>query len=406
MAEYTWAFDKSFLVFLLIAFAAMALAQKLRSLIPMPLIYGIIFIIGFGTGVLPKDMLLSANMVAVGTIAFNVLVVHSGTMVNFPLLRARWKETLLCLGAFLILIAVNLLVLTPVLGRGLAFLSPGSVVGGGASCAIASRWVSQSHPELAVFPWLIFMLQGLFCVPVVTWALKKESQRLLAGCREMGKQKKKDGKMTARGNIGKKTVPESKRKALCSRIPDVYKTTPYFLGSIMIATVLNNLLQNTVLSGVNINPNITGLLLGILFGSLGLMDKAPLFRSDSYGLLILGLMGLMANTLANTPWQAIAGYIPALLLVFVLSSAVLLLCAAAGVKLLGMSRYRAVILLMNCMMGFPVNDMLLGQAAALGTTEQERGFLKSELGPALGIGTMLISNGLSILAVGILVLFV
>ena len=180
MAEYTWAFDRSFLVFLLIAFTSMALAEKLRSLIPMPFIYGVIFILGFAFDLLPKDLLLSANMIAVGTIAFNVLVVHSGTMVNFRLLRDRWRETLLCLSAFLILIVLELLILTPVLGKGLAFLAPGSVVGGGASCAIASRWVTDAHPELAVFPWLIFMAQGLFSVPVVTWALKKESRRLLS----------------------------------------------------------------------------------------------------------------------------------------------------------------------------------------------------------------------------------
>ncbi|MEI3521984.1 MAG: hypothetical protein V8Q40_13560 [Anaerosacchariphilus sp.] len=97
MAEYTWAFDKSFLVFPGIAFLSMTIATKIRSMIPMPLIYGVIFIIGFATGNLPKDMLLSANMIAVGTIAYNVLVVHSGTMINFRMLRAKKKETLLSL---------------------------------------------------------------------------------------------------------------------------------------------------------------------------------------------------------------------------------------------------------------------------------------------------------------------
>ena len=97
MAEYTWALDKSFLVFLGIAFLSMTIATKIRSMIPMPLIYGVIFIIGFATGNLPKDMLLSANMIAVGTIAYNVLVVHSGTMINFRMPRAKKKETLLSL---------------------------------------------------------------------------------------------------------------------------------------------------------------------------------------------------------------------------------------------------------------------------------------------------------------------
>ena len=117
-------------------------------------------------------------------------------------------------------------------------------------------------------------------------------------------------------------------------------------------------------------------------------------------------MGLMANTLANTPWFAIVAYIPALLISFVVGSMLLLLCAFIGSKVLGISRYRAIALLMNSIMGYPVNGMLIEQAAAIGETEAEKGYLKSEVGPLLGIGTSLISNGLSVLMVGILTLFV
>ena len=406
MAEYTWAFDKSFLVFLGIAFLSMTIATKIRSIIPMPLIYGVIFIIGFATGILPKDMLLSANMIAVGTIAYNVLVVHSGTMINFRMLRAKKKETLLSLVSLAVLAVVGTLVLIPLIGKKLALLALGSIVGGGASCAIASRAVFAEHPELAVFPWLIFMLQGVFSVPIVTWALKRESKELLdkfrtgtTGAASQGTPGFGDPGAGAPQTAGGK-------KPLCMRIPDQYKTTPYYLGSIMIVTVLNNLLQSTVLANVPINSYITALLFGIVLGALGFLDRAPLFKSDSYGLLILGLMGLMANTLANTPWFAIVAYIPALLISFVVGSVLLLLCAFIGSKVLGISRYRAIALLMNCMMGFPVNDMLINQAAAIGGTEAEKGYLKSEVGALLGIGTSLISNGLSVLVVGILTLFV
>ncbi len=396
MAEYTWAFDRSFLVFLAIAFISMALAARIRSLIPMPLIYGTLFILGFATGILPKDMLLSANMIAVGTIAYNVLVVHSGTMVNLNMIRERKGEAALCLVS---LIALSVLIgvgMIPVVGKELALLSPGSVVGGGASCAIASRLALEKAPAFSVFPWLIFMFQGLFSVPIVTWALGKESKALLDDMRsqvQSGQAMQRPGEKPK----GKET--------LCGRIPDKYKTTPYYLGIIMVATVLNNFLQQTILSGLHINGNVTALLLGLLFGSLGLMDRAPLFRSDSYGLLILGLMGLMANTMANCPWQAIVAYLPALLAVFVVSTVVLVGCGVIGARILGFRPYRGITLTMNCMMGFPVNDMLLEHASRIGQTEGEKGYLKSQLGPALGMGTMLISNALSILAVSIMTMF-
>lgn len=424
--EYTWAFDRSFLVFLFIAFVSLTIATKLKSMIPMPLIYGILFAIGFGTGILPTDMLLSANMIAVGTIAFNVLVIHSGTMINFKMLMAKKKESVLCVIASLVLVVIVGFGLTPILGRGLAFLAPGSVIGGGASCAIASRWVLDKNPAISVFPWLIFMFQGLFSVPVVTWALKQEGKALSKEFKEraaLGNTGGTDGNLQGgsvsgtqaignRSAAGGSGAPQNinavknGKIAFCERIPAKYKNTAYYLGIIMVVTVLNNLLDGTILSGLNINPNITALLFGFILGSLGFMDKAPLFKADSYGLLLLGLMGLMANTIARCPWQGLLAFIPPLLIVFAVSTAVLILCGIIGAKVCGFRAERGIALTMNCMMGFPVNDMLTNNAAAIGESEAEKGYIKSQIGPVLGIGTMLISNAVSVLIVSIMVIFV
>lgn len=135
-------------------------------------------------------------------------------------------------------------------------------MGGGASCAIASRAVFAEHPELAVFPWLIFMLQGVFSVPIVTWALKRESKDLLdkfrmrtTGAASPGIPGFVGPGAGTPGTDGPQAA--GGKKPLCMRIPDKYKTTPYYLGSIMMATVLNNLLQSTVLANVPINSYIS-----------------------------------------------------------------------------------------------------------------------------------------------------
>lgn len=336
----------------------------------------------------------SANIIAVGTIAFHVLVIHSGTMIRPGMIRARWQEALLCAASLLTLTILLPILLIPLFGRGVALLAPGSVLGGGASCAIASRSVLDGHPQLAVFPWLVFMVQGLFCVPLVTWAAKKEGQLLL-----------EEYRLQSQCPPAGAAPGKSQKPPLWQRLPEAYRTNPYYLGVLMAAYMCTALLHRTVLSGAPINPNITALLLGLLLGSAGLIQPGPLFSSDSYGLLILGLMGLMANTLAHTPWQAAAAYIPALLTVFVLSMGILLLCALAGAFVLNASPYRMIALVLNGVMGYPVNDLILRQVMAAGKTEQERQYLRSQLGPVLGMGTTLISNGLSIITVGILVQF-
>lgn len=394
MPTYTWSFAQSFLIFLMIVFASQSLAAWLRSLVPMPLFFGVFFAGGFALGWLPRDLLLASNMVAVGTIAFNVLVIHSGTMVDLALVRVKRKEALTAVGSALVMTAVLLLVLPPLIGGDLALLAPGAVVGGGASCAIGSRWVSGIRPDISFFPWMIFMFQGLFSVPVVTWALKKESARLVD---ELSAQ--------PAAPPGGRPGPVAPAFGPVARIPQVYKTPAYYLGLIMAAAVLNYALQGTVLAGMNINLNITALLLGILAGNLGLIDRAPLFKCDSYGLLILSLMGLMANNLANTPLDTLLSLTAPVLIALAAGTAVLTACGAGFARLLGMSPYEGIILAMNSVMGFPVNQMLVSQAAA-SAPEHLRGALTGRLTPLLGLGTMLVSNGVSIFTISILVSFV
>jgi len=394
MPTYTWSFAQSFLVFLVIVFVSESLATRLRSLVPMPLLFGALFTGGFALGWLPRDLLLASNMVAVGTIAFNVLVIHSGTMVDLSMLRAKRREALLAAGSALVMTAVLLLVLPPLIGRDLALLAPGAVVGGGASCAIGSRWVSSVRPEISFFPWMIFMFQGLFSVPVVTWALKKETARLTE---ELSAAPLPEGR-PAGGPMAPAFGPVAK-------IPQPYKTPAYYLGLIMAVAVLNYALQGTVLAGWNINLNITALLLGILVGSLGLVDRAPLFKCDSYGLLILSLMGLMANNLASTPLDTLLSLVLPVLIALAAGSLVLTGCGVGFARLLKLSPYQGIILAMNSVMGFPVNQMLVGQAVA-GAPEQLRGALTGRLMPLLSMGTMLVSNAVSIFIISILVSFV
>ena len=161
----TWNFETSFLVFLLIVFASQAIAVRLKSMLPMPLLLGIFCAIGFHSGLFPADMMVLANMIAVGTIAFNVLVVHSGSMLDGTLFK-KWQETLTVIVPAVLLIPVCLLVLIPLFGRDIAYLAPGPALGGGAACAIASRWVLDKNPRVAVFPWMLFMFLGVFCIPI------------------------------------------------------------------------------------------------------------------------------------------------------------------------------------------------------------------------------------------------
>ncbi len=383
--DYSWSFEISFLIFLFIVFISQAISTITKGKLPMPLTFGLIFIVGFAMGILPKDMILSSNMIAVGTIAFNVLVIHSGTMLKIGFVAKNKNRALLCI-CMTALATIAAFLLSPIIGRDLALLSPGAVVGGGASCAIGSRWVLDVNPSISVFPWLIFMAQGLFSAPILSWALKKEADLTLANLPE---------------NL---TPPRPfSREMPIDKIPNSFKTTAYYLLTIMLVAVFNKFLHATILSSFDINLNITGLLFGIILGNIGFMDTAPLQKADSFGLLLLGLMGLMANTMANTPIYAITALLLPLAIVMIVSVAVLFFGSVFLSKKLGLSKYEGIILSINSITGFAMNEMLIQHATKHIEDEHKKIFVKAKLGPIMGMPTGLISNGLSIVLIGVLV---
>ena len=388
MEAYTWTFAKSFLVFLIIVFVSESVSTKLKWFLPMPLVFGVLLCIGFAKHILPEDMLLSANLVSVGTIAFNVLIVHSGTMLDFRTIKMKKTETLHVVACSLIMTVLLVGILWPVFSRSLALLSPGAIIGGGASCAIGSRWVMDKYPSLSFYPWIIFMFQGFFAMPFLFWALRKEAKQL--------EDKLPDGAEAARH---KKT--EGKKNTV-DRLPVVYKTTAWYLGTIMLLTALNNLLHSTLLRNSGINPNITALLFGMIAANLGLIDRAPLFRSDTYGLLILSLMGLMANNLAHTSLTTLLSLVAPTLFSLFIGTLILALSGYFLGMRMSIGPYAGMVLALNSIMGYPVNRSLASLIAKTAAPDKQ-GAVEGALLSQLNFSTALISNGLSVIIIGILV---
>lgn len=354
----------------------------------MPLVFGVLLCIGFTTHILPEDMLLSANLVSVGTIAFNVLIVHSGTMLDLRTIKMKRTETCHVVLCSLIMTILLIGILWPVFGRTFALLSPGAVIGGGASCAIGSRWIMDKYPGLSFYPWLIFMFQGLFAMPFLHWALTKEAERLALELPE--------GTATSSSrNIGG-------GNRATDHLPAVYKTTAWYLGTVMVLTVLNNLLHSTLLKNSGINPNITALLLGMLAANLGLVDRAPLFRSDAYGLLILSLMALMANNLAHTPFPVLLPLIVPTLVALFSGTVILAVSGYYLGKHMQIGPYAGMVLAMNSVMGYPVNRELASRTAAAVPSDKQAA-VEGRLLSLLNLSTALISNGLSVIIIGVLV---
>ena len=393
-----WSFEISFLVFLIIVFLSQGIATRLRSLIPMPLILGIFSILGFWTGVLPRDFIEKSNMIVVGTIAYNLLVINGGTMVNIGFIKRYWKNSIICVVSALVIWIVIGLGMQGIIGREIALLSSGTLMGGGATCAIASYMVMGNKPEIAVYPWIIFMFQGLFAIPIINWALKKEAMILLKNF-----SNDNPSKIVMRDLNFKGEGPNNKTK-ICDRIPKDYKTTAYYLGLIMLINLANKLVN--IKFNLIINQNATALLAGFFVSQIGLIDVGPLHKSDSFGLLLLGLMGLMINTLARNPIGNIIRLLKPMLLVFIVSIIILLILSFIFSRLYRLSIYGIIAMNLNCLVGFPVNRLLVKNSASAVELDEARTYIEDKLLPLLNIGTILIVNTISIIIISVTVNFI
>lgn len=389
-----WEFEFSIMIFLIICFLSHVISTKTRFRLTLQFCLGVICIIGFSTGILPQDFVKKSKLIEIGFIAFNVLIIHSGTKLELDKLKNQKNTIALCSIATLTMTIIVGFGLSPLIGREIALLSPGPIVGGGATSAIASISVLRIKPELSVYPWLIFMIQGLFGVPLCAVAIKKETIRLLNDYR-----KNSNFNLNEYGiiTIDEKNIKIRTRNKFCVKIPNRYKNTAYYLGIIMIISVFNKWLNVTYLSDIKLHLSVTALIFGIVLGHFGVIDRDPLSKSNSMGLLMLGLMALMANTLAFTPINTIIMMIKPVLIVFVVATIILTLVGIIFSNYFGFSKYKGVAITLSCMVGFPISAILVQEIITrYAKTDKEKSIIDINLMPSLTVTSMLIVNVLSI----------
>jgi len=195
----------------------------------------------------------------------------------------------------------------------------------------------ERFPEINFFPWLIFMFQCLFGLPIFAVMLKKEKLKLQPAAES--------------------ALPVKKR--LSDRMNGGLKVTAFYLAALMLLSLLNRLVFDAFLSGTGLSLNLTALLIGMIVGETGLIDRSPLQNADCFGLLMLGLMSLMAESLAHVPIAAVIGMAAPALLCFAVCTLIMVLSAILLSRPLGMSKSRAVLIGISSLVPIPLNIIMI-----------------------------------------------
>lgn len=373
-----WSFELSLLFFLILSAASHITMIKSRWILSLPFVFGVLFILAYEFAFIPRDFISRTKLLDIGVIAYNVLIIHAGTMFSFKALWKMKKALLIILIGYGLITLTFLLLGAPLFGNPMSLIAIAAIPGGGATCAIASFTLLKNHPQLSFFPWLLFMFQGFFSIPLFSILVKKEKSLL----------KSPEPTKTMEVNI-----PISKGSR--------YKGTAYYLGILMLFSFLNKFLFSGFMESTGIALTLTALFFGIIIGELGLVDRGPLQKADCFGLLMLGLMSLMAETLAHVSLSSIIGMLVPVLVLFTIATSALILTGLLLSRPLGYSPTRAMAIALGAITATPANAVII--KGIFGASE---GKDSAQLIDETNIGSMYGINIFSVAIISILAAFI
>lgn len=389
-----WTMIFSFTFVILAMYLGEVVSKKTSGKVPQMLIVALIFLVGFWT-VVPKDVLVTGNITPFYDLMFGFVLIHVGSMFSFKSLKKEWKTAIVTLVAIIGIVAMVMVVGSMLFGKDIGFSAAAPMTGGGIAAIIIDKAATAANrPELGVLAMMIFIMHGFFGFPLTALMLNKECNEQLADYRGDA-----DKASHQEQSIDEETAENDKKPTLIERIPEKYRTTTWYLLQLGFWAVI----CSSITAATGINNAIVQVVFGIVLGNLGLIEPGLLDKTNSGGILNLGLLaGFMGSFAYATP-QLVGQYFIKIVVLMALATIAICLTAIPVGKYFGYSKWLSIAIGLNCFLGFPFNysitvDAIKGTAK----TEDEAMFLNQLLLPKMILAGIISVSIVSAVLAGII----
>lgn len=399
--ENLWTPLFSMAVFLAVFAVGDVVSYKTKGLISGVIIAAIVYIGGYWTGIIPTDSIASTGLPTMLTaIMIPLLLVNLGTAINISQLLSEWKTVVVALVSLVGLALISFTVSTWLFGREYA-LSASSPIAGGTIAAIITNEaaVAAGQPNFGAFAMLVCSFQMFIGMPVSSFMLRKEAERLMA-----------------KGLIAPNAVAEadtvSKKKfnlKIMGDGPVQYQTTPILVLRVAIIAVIAYFISNlTIIPGSDptnyyLNPNVAYLLFGIVFGEIGFLVKNGLQKAGMYGFTMLCLYALTPNSFTSVTPDALLDMVIPLVGTLVFGAIGIAIFAIICGKFLGYSPYMSIAIGMCALMGYPGTQIVTDDMVnALSVSSEEKTAISDILLPKMLVGGFTTVSIASVVFAGII----
>ena len=350
-----------------------------KAFVPSVFVSAIIFVIGFWT-IFPADIVdLSGIGNPLAQLAILLLITHMGTLMSLKELASQWRTIIISL-AGIVGICVGAVALgTVVFDWETAIIATPPLTGGlVASIMMADAATAKGLNDLAVLAILVYVAQGFAGYPLTSILLRKEGNKLLSDFRS-GKIKS-----SAKREVEETTKEESKLRII-PKLPEKYDTTYMVLLRVAIVALVAVKLEG--LTGGTISKYVIALVLGAIASEMGLIDRKPLVKSGSFGILITSLMAFVMAGLAKATPDTLAEMAMPLIGIIVFGVVGMGIFSIIAGKLLGISKEMSFAVALTALYGFPPNYIITEDVSkALAETPEEKEFLMDQMLPQMLVG--------------------
>ena len=354
-----------------------------KAWIPSVFVTAIVMLVGYWT-VFPHELVSDSKLIPFGsTLGIYLLITHMGTVISLKQLKAQWKTIVVCLSGLAGMCVLAWFICPLFMDKTLVIAGLPPLTGGIIAATTMQTAAANAGLEVAaVFAITMYCVQGFAGYPITAVCLQVEGKRLLKEFRDGGSVP------VALAENPMAMVDEPDRKTLIPPVPKKFDSAVVTLIKLGIVAWFATLLGGVSFPFIGkISGAIWALVLGVIFTTLGLLDRNSLNRANSYGIVMFALMMYVFDGLKDcTPEMLVSIIVPMLVLIVI---GVLGMAVASFIiaKVLKMSFPLAFANGLTALYGFPCDAIITESTCkSLAQTDDEFNFLMSKMFPSMIVG--------------------
>ena len=354
-----------------------------KAWIPSVFVTAIVMLVGYWT-VFPHDLVSDSKLIPFGsTLGIYLLITHMGTVISLKQLKAQWKTIVVCLSGLAGMCVLSWFICPLFMDKTLVIAGLPPLTGGIIAATTMQTAAANAGLEVAaVFAITMYCVQGFAGYPITAVCLQVEGKRLLKEFRDGGSVP------VALAENPMAMVDEPDRKTLIPPVPKKFDSAVVTLIKLGIVAWFATLLGGVSFPFIGkISGAIWALVLGVIFTTLGFLDRNSLNRANSYGIVMFALMMYVFDGLKDCTPEMLVSIIVPMLVLIVIGVFGMAVASFVIAKVLKMSFPLAFANGLTALYGFPCDAIITESTCkSLAQTDDEFNFLMSKMFPSMIVG--------------------